>query len=246
MLLIVSALRQEISDFKRHLTLAVTLTIGPFRFYKGSLGTSKEEIGLLLTTVGPEPQALARVIHYIHGQFGITRAILTGFAGALQPGLVAGELVLASEFLRGGSKNGDRIPSDALLLTELRDCLADLVLLYTQGPLVTLDRAVVTSAEKAALGSESAALMVDMEGFHLASILSKEGIPFVGIRSIFDPIALELSPVICRLVDSQGHFRCGKGVTLLAHPKELLQLPLFAKNAAKARSSIARFLLHFA
>lgn len=241
MLLITAALRQEMSEFKSHLDLALRFHVGPFCFYKGRLAPHPEEIGVLLTSVAPERKPLAEVIQYLHQQFGIERAILSGFAGALWPGLVAGQLVLASKFIAADEAD---IPSDDPLFHQLRSQLQELTLLYTEGPCVTVKEPVATCRDKELLGKHTQAVMVDMESFDLACIFHAARIPYVGLRSIFDPMELELSPLLSGLVDAQGRFCKGKGVKLLTEPKEILKLPLFAKNAARARSSLARCLLH--
>lgn len=247
MFVITAALRQEISDFKKHLNLDLHVNLSPFHFYQGRL--QGKAFGLFLTSVGPKPSELARAWQYVVAQFGVDGALFAGFAGGLAPGQRVGQLVAASEFLGEWSparREPERLESDPLWFGRVSALLHELALPYSKGSCVTVAAPLFTAAAKETLGRESQAVMVDMESVYLAKCSQAIGIPYVGVRSVFDPMEAELPKPICELVDAQGGFQSGKGFKLLATaPKHLMQLPQFARNAHQARRSLAQFLLHF-
>ncbi|HLG70123.1 MAG TPA: hypothetical protein VK009_06830 [Chloroflexota bacterium] len=101
---------------------------------------------------------------------GCDAVLLAGFAGACQPQLRPGDIVLAGE-----------VPSS---LSQFR------------GEVRTLDH-IASPREKAALGADGI-LAVDMEGARLAEAASAAGVLFLNVRAIIDSVgdsAIALSSV---------------------------------------------------
>ena len=139
------------------------------------------------------------------------RALLCwGVAGALDPSLRCGDIVLASEVMGDSaltlhleSMRPALLPARARLRTsaEWRGQLESV--LARQGPLVqgavlTSSRLVCEVALKARLFRETAAIAVDMESAAVAVVAQLHGLPFMALRVIIDTASEELPGVLQR------------------------------------------------
>jgi adenosylhomocysteine nucleosidase len=111
-----------------------------------------------------------------------------GFGGALEAGLAAGDLVLATAVRGAGgdvltAPESPRIAA-ARALHGLR-CL--------QGELVSVTSVAATPEEKRAL-ARPGALAVDMESHAVARAAQEAGIPWLALRVVVDPLDSELPP----------------------------------------------------
>ncbi len=102
----------------------------------------------------------------------VRRLIVSGFAGALRPGLAVGDLVLGENH------------SDPALLGSARGSLAGEPLHV--GHLHTEPSAVETAAAKAAMFAATGALAVDMETAWVAAAGARAGVPTLSLRVISD------------------------------------------------------------
>ena len=105
-----------------------------------------------------------------------------GFCGGLDPGLIAGDLVLATA-VRAASGEVLEAPEPARLaaaamLEGLR---------YRQGEVIQAASVVATVDEKRELASRSGALAVDMESYVLGLEAAEAGIPWLALRAVVDP-----------------------------------------------------------
>ncbi len=240
MYLLTAALRQEISLFKKRLLVASHRIFPRSQFLRGRLGD--REWGIFLTSVAPPAARLHAALSAALSGVSVKAAILSGFCGALQPGMWAGDLVLSPELLPPPGSGSPALSGDASLLSELRKALAKSALPFHEGRGITVHTPLGDPEEKERLGRMSGALAVDMENYALAQFFSERGIPFAVLRSVLDPMDCALSPAICQLVDAEGDFRPKEGLrTLFTHPRELFRLPAFARQAELARRSLDRF-----
>ena len=242
MLLITTAVKHEVADFKRHLTVDLEVNLFPCRFFRGYLG--HRQIGLLLTSICPSTGALTAALDSVCATSPIDRVVLTGFAGALAPEMQAGELVLASHVLKEGEIVPGGIACSERDRATVRQRLASLSIPWREGIGVTCDHPLLLHQEKTAMATASGAIMVDMENATIATLLHARGIPFAVVRSIFDPLELRFPQSLYGLVDAEGALQPKAGLDLVVKtPKDLLKLPQFARNSQKARRAIAKFLL---
>ena len=104
-----------------------------------------------------------------------------GFCGGLDPGLMAGDLVLATA-LRAASGDLLTAPEPArLAAAAMLDGLR-----YRQGELVQATSVATTVDEKRAL-ARSGALAVDMESYAVGLAAAEAGIPWLALRAVLDP-----------------------------------------------------------
>jgi adenosylhomocysteine nucleosidase len=151
------------------------------------------------------------------------RVILSsGIAGAVAPGLKAGDVVI------GGS---------AGLVQALQRILPD----ARVGTVVGGDAIVATVAAKRALYERTGALAVDMESHIAARVAARHGVPFAALRVISD-IATETLPAAA-LVGMRADGGMALGPVLASLAKKPAQLPALIRtgvSAGKAFRSLKR------
>lgn len=133
-------------------------------------------------------------------QRGVTHIIMTGVAGALEPGLRVGDIVISRDALQhdvdvtGLGYEPGLIPGDEKRW-HADSQLAELALMAAQdfaevnavlGTVATGDVFVADLASKTRLFNDFGAACAEMEGASVAQVCHKFNVPFVIIRSISD------------------------------------------------------------
>ena len=172
----------------------------------------RPEIELIETGEGPRNAARALRSRLEHGS---PRAVINiGLAGALSPGLKAGETLIARE-ARAGSESFNAACSPlfqpASLLKHLRPGVA-----------ITLDEIVCLAQSKRRLSGRLAPGelgWVDMESAAVASVCIEKRIPFLILRAISDTFDEDLPIDFNRCRDGDGRVSNGKVIrAALARP----------------------------
>ncbi len=114
-----------------------------------------------------------------------------GYAGAADPTLRTGDLVLPTE-IRSETPS-DRFRTDPRWRGEIERLLKEHQIPYKSGPLKTAWN-LVGKRQKEEWGREGV-VAVDMESAAVAAVVEKRGIPFVSLRVIFDILEEEFSIV---------------------------------------------------
>jgi adenosylhomocysteine nucleosidase len=115
---------------------------------------------------------------------GVTGLVSCGVAGGLDPDLMPGTLVLASEVV---SHNGEVWPTDPGWRQQIVEALAPRDGLRRQLRLLGSDVAVLDVHEKARCLATTGAHAIDMESHGVAEVARESGLPFVVLRWICDP-----------------------------------------------------------
>lgn len=144
---------------------------------RGHLGETPASVVSIGVAAGPG-QAIADA----HPALVIT----CGFAGALDPSLRTGDLVLASAV---HDEHGDVLEVPAAILQQAREALSGRGV--REGELICTTRVAATHAEKQALARRRA-LAVDLESAAVAHAAQRAGVPWLGLRAVLDPLALDL------------------------------------------------------
>ena len=141
--------------------------------------------------------------------------IVAGLAGALDPGLRVGDLVLDGVV-------GD-LPSDRPIRV---------------GTIHTSRRLISTPDEKAALFRETGAIAVDMEQ-GVARRALPQTVTVIGFRAISDPADMAIDPAVVRLVDDVGRPRpLAVATALVRRPALVPHLRELQANARRALASL--------
>ena len=185
-----------------------------------------------------------------------------GFAGALDPALRPGDLIVADAFLyadaadavipvrstlsrrfaasspligRGGSDAYP--PLDPLSLQGER---AGERVLAPSGPLLTVDAPLLTPAAKRRVRAASGAAVVDMEGRRIAEAAAERGVPIVAVRAVIDEAEFALPPFAAEIAAAGGHDERARAFRAAANPREAAGMLLLALRARKAARSLRR------
>src|SRR5262249_23710158 len=156
--------------------------------------------------------------------FEPTILIFAGFAGALQPSIHVGDIILAREVL----DLAGRVWPASALVPALPSAHA--------GRILTSSRFIGDPAEKLALGKKHNALAVDMESAAFAQRCTERGVPWACLRVISDDASASFTAEIAGLVD-EGRIAYGRVFSLLTRnpwllPK-LLRLQRQTRQAAR-------------
>jgi len=153
---------------------------------------------------------------------------LVGWAGGLDAGLAAGDILLANAAL---DSQGHRAPCTTLAVPGAMT-----------GPMLTLPTPLLTPAQKDAWRA-SGAMAVEMEAYPLAAWAAARGLRFVHARVILDAPG-ETVPDLADTLDDFGRMRLGRlAVRLVAQPARIpswLRFAQRAKTLAPVLAGLAR------
>jgi hypothetical protein len=130
--------------------------------------------------------------------------IMAGLAGALDPSLRIGDVVLDAERAETWVTH---------------PCHGSAI---HRGAIHTADHLIATPAEKAALFASTRALAVDMEQAIVRAAANAAGVPFIGIRAVSDTADQALNPAVLNLVDEFGRPRAAALAIALARKPSLI------------------------
>ncbi len=152
---------------------------------------------------------------------GATRLISWGCAGGLAPNINSGDLMLANSLI---SVDGNTDVTESITKTwhtNTHQHLTHHVTLHC-GLLAESADIVSSSIAKQSLHQQTGALAVDMESIAVAKIALQHKHPFLVIRSIVDPVNLDLPVAISQSLNAEGDVVMRKLlVFILRNPKEI-------------------------
>jgi adenosylhomocysteine nucleosidase len=176
-----------------------------------------------LVNVGPRALRLDRAAAILDEQLP-QAMILAGLAGALDPALKIGDVVMAPP------------PQGVPALPGVR-----------VGTLCTAQDIIATPAEKARLFQESGCAAVEMEAAAVVPLAARAGVPLLSLRAISDTAGETLDARFLHLVDPEGRPRAGRAARLvLAHPTKLPELLRLQRATAVALAALTAAIGHLA
>jgi adenosylhomocysteine nucleosidase len=181
---------------------------------------------------GGDPVSTAAKIEQLV-QRGATHLASFGIAGALDPMLKPGDLLLGSVI---EMPDGTRVEADAEWLARAGHALPRARVL----PIAAASTAISTVAAKVALHQSRKAAAIDMESHHVALAARKHGLPFLVLRAIADTAADDLPPAALVGLNKEG--RPAIGAVLLSLLKNPCQLPALIRIALRSRVALKALL----
>jgi nucleoside phosphorylase len=195
--------------------------------------------------------------------------LFLGFAGAIDPGLETGDLVLSERYHRakpaeslptspfekevlGGflsqappqvprHEGGDYLTPDPVMWRRSLEAASGAGLPLTQVDSLTVDGLATTSAAKAALGRRYPVGIVNMEDYWVAAVARDAGVPFLSTRVVLDPASQGLPGYLPGLARSRP-----KAVfTAAAMPWRIPTLLGLGRQMRLAQQVLARFALSY-
>jgi adenosylhomocysteine nucleosidase len=158
--------------------LSVTGVVAALGFEARSLGKRSEHTVVSVSGIGADNAArAARSL----AAAGATALLSWGVAGALDPALRCGSVVLPLQVLAAGGQ----FPADRPWHQRVAAALQGKLALDSRA-LFTSEVAVVTAARKATLFQDTGAVAVDMESAAVAAVAVEMALPFLALRVILD------------------------------------------------------------
>lgn len=156
-----------------------------------------------------------------------------GIAGALKPGLRAGDIILSTEVI---DTDKSWLSSDSL-----RPRLAELAaeIGAVEGAVLGAQVALATRRDKRQAWKDTGAIAVDLESIVVARAAAALGIPFVVLRAIADPAARELPPAALVPLEEDGRPALSQVLaSVLRRPRQLPGLLTVAREARQALQAL--------
>ena len=207
-----------------------TTRVSSFTEHAGTL-RGKEAV-VIETGVGGQAAAAAvsDVIEFHEPKWVIS----AGFAGALVSEVRRGQIVMASEIVRG-----EQPPLSVGLTLDPSQTPGLHV-----GRLLTVDKLIRTRQVKEQLGAQHRAIACDMESYAIADACKSKNVRFLSVRIISDALADELPKEVEKLL-SQKTVAGKLGAAARAvfqRPRSALDLLKLQDDAFKASDRLAKFL----
>jgi adenosylhomocysteine nucleosidase len=153
-----------------------------------------------------------------------------GFAAGIDPALARNDLVLPAEVM---DLEGSLIEIDG-------ECRTLPGVRRADGRLLTVDRVIARSAEKAELRQTHGADLVDMETSALALLARERSLRFLAVRVVSDDATADLPPDVGRLLAHSGSYRLGLALrTIWQRPSTLKDFWRLHAHALEASDRLA-------
>ena len=162
-----------------------------------------------------------------------------GLAGALDPGLQAGAVLLPPAVTDGAGEVHSTHAPWRERLAALQAARADRHGIIVEGALLSVERPLTTSASKSQARARTGAVAVDMESFAIAQVALELGVKFAVARVVVDTAADNLPGTVLQATDPRGAVDYRRLVSgLLRRPSELPELLRLAQRYRVALRSL--------
>lgn len=159
---------------------------------------------------------------------GAAGLVSFGYAGALNPGLRSGTLILPADVIE---PDGTLHRADSGWLAALAAALAPDLPLAT-GALLSTPHLLASAEDKRAAHAATGAVAVDMETAAIAAAARRHGLPFIAVRAVLDEANQTVPSAVVAAVDDRGTVGLGRlMLALLARRREIPSLIPLARAA---------------
>jgi hopanoid-associated phosphorylase len=166
---------------------------------------------------------------------GVGALLSFGIAGALDPEIDCGELVVTD---RVRSPEGEDFDCDRQWRETLVRKLGEAAIQPRVGGLLASARTLRAASEKSAAYQASGCLAVDMESGAVAAVAREQGLPFLAVRAVADRAGDTLPALVETAVKPDGRPAIGRALAALArHPGDL---PATLRLARQSELALAR------
>ncbi|GAB4353262.1 MAG: purine phosphorylase [Kiloniellaceae bacterium] len=169
---------------------------------------------------------------------GVAALMSFGIAGAVDPALNSGDLVIADDVLLDEFGNCDHFTCDRAWVAALRAALDAARVPHHGGLLIGSQRLWRDPADKQAIHEITEAVAVDMESAAVAAVAAEAGLPFLAVRAVADTARDCLPALAENAVKPDGMPAVGRAVAgLIRRPWDL---PAMLKLARQSELALAR------
>ena len=211
-------------------TAAPLLTVAPTQRELGGLGYGNERTRTSVIGIGRNSrEQLAGLLDTAPCQMLLS----LGYAGALDPHLHPGELVVGNSYLHGSGAAVHGAPHATRAAMLLRESGLSVL----EGAVLTVDEPLLTPLAKRRAYNGSGALVVDMEGRWIADLAASRDIPLIGIRAVLDEAYYPLPAFIATIIADGGRREKAHALRAMLRPatvRSFLPLALKSRRASRA------------
>ncbi len=226
---LVCALPLEIAEFLKRCVRVKSYTGGDFVFRGGIY----DGIRIAVVESGTGQARALRAVQALDDAHRPRWIISCGFAGALQPGVKVGQMLVPNRFVSPGQPD---------LHVEVTMPHQPERGLYVGG-LVTVDHIVHTIVEKKSLGEQFESVGVDMESYAIADYCKKQHRRFFAVRVFSDDLSVDLPKEVLSLMGPTGAVRFGAVIgALWKRPSSAQDMWNLREQAITASEGLANFL----
>lgn len=166
---------------------------------------------------------------------GVEALLSFGIAGALDPALASGTLIVAKAVV---TDDGGRYDCDRDWQEALRGALAETQEACRHGMVAGSSRLCRDPSDKRDLFARTGCLAVDMESGAVAAIAAEAGLPFLAVRALADRAQDALPPLVEEAVKPDGMPALRRVfLSLLRQPS---QVPAMLRLARQSERALAR------
>jgi adenosylhomocysteine nucleosidase len=245
---ILAALDREIRGIRKALLQPRRIDEAGLSGWSGLVG----RIEVILIRTGMGAALAGPATRQVLTRFSPEAILSIGFACALHPNLVVGDLILSKQVARvspDGVLRGPVIDCDPSLRSEVaqhRIYISQSGKIL-EGLIVSVDRVFQKAHEKEVVANrQQGALALDMESAIVAECATEAKVPFLAVRAVSDLLDEDLGIDFERFLQPDGSFRIGSGVYyLLTHPKNLHRLNRLRRQSSVASRSLDALLLRY-
>ena len=244
---IVTAIREEVSDFLRQ---------GGFQPADGPVNgdrsvhffESRQMPDVVVVEGGMGRENAERATRLLTDRYGPDLIVSAGFAGAVKPGAKAGDLVMCSQVwsLPGPASfwSEDSAECRTLVDQRLMDSLTEAVGSVDGkcrwGSCLTVDQFVYNNDLKGWIGDTFAVDVIDMESYWVSTVAAEKNLPHVVVRTVLDPMEQRLPPFISEAAaDKRSRTVLKASAHLARHPGDLRKLIAITGQVRRARARLA-------
>ena len=225
---IIGAIKDEIAGIKQEMRIDDILRWPTGNAFVGEW----QGVPIVLVRSGMGCDSAKLALEEIAGKYDLECVISIGYAGALDPALQVGELVVA-----------DQVVYDLTSKTySLDEELIGAMLEAHRGTLLTVDRVAATPQEKKNLREKYSAVAVDMETSALAEEAEARYLPFASVRAITDTADQELIDCSHLVAEDGDVSKLKAGWHILTHPGDLKGMIDLGQHAKTATANLTAFL----
>lgn len=176
-------------------------------------------------------------------ELGVDGLIVVGMAGALDPALSPGDLLIPEVII---SESNQKYYCDKVWSSHIHEQIHNDSHNISIHPLYTSANVICKSEDKLKLHQQIQACAVDMESAAVMALAYQHKIPCMVIRTIIDPVNYAFPDYIFKLTDEFGEIPLTRLIpTVLLHPlelKKLYQLVIYYHQATLTLKKIANLM----
>jgi len=174
--------------------------------------------------------------------FPVKLVLSLGYGGGMVRELRSGDLIIVREISLGNYQDGEGILKSSGNLVELAvRAMKNYGSPIFLGRGLTVDHLVTRTEEKVNLHEISGAEVLDMESYYISEIATYQKIPILIVRVISDTVDENIPP-LDQFLDPSGALLWSPMIQYyLSNPKNVLDLPEFARHTYHANKNLTVF-----